>query len=556
MNNLSILFQLLRCIIRNEIKTFSEKSRFKIFVVTSFGLFFWAGLFFLFLKGFIFFGKHIPPSFHDLVIDYLFSVFYFSLFAMLIFSSLIIAFSVFFQNKETHYLMTCPIAPENIFLYKFFETFLFASWAVLFLGIPVGLAYGIQQQVSLVFYPLLILSFLPYIILPCVIGSLCAFLVVLYISKFRRFLGFLFVCFLLFATCYLAYSIMNLREDTSTYTAGWLFGLLDYLNFTRGSLLPSIWMSHTMLAAAHRDYGEFIFQFALLTSSALALVTINYWLAHYRYFKAWSIMHSTKRKKKIWKLEFLSKFLRIFFFLKVRARLFLEKDLKIFIRDPIQWTQFAILFGLLLLYILNLRTLQYDQRTVFWKQMVATLNLMATALTASTFASRFVFPMLSLEGKRFWTLGVMPIQRKSILYAKFTFAVTCMFIMSQSLVFLSSFMLRLSWQVMALHSVTMIAVVMGVAGLSVGLGAIYPNFREDNPSKIVSGFGGTLNLMLNIVFVITIIVLQLTPLYLILKKQASPYIFYTLGAVGLIVSAIACILPMYLGIRKFTKMEI
>ena len=28
--------------------------------------------------------------------------------------------------------------------------------------------------------------------------------------------------------------------------------------------------------------------------------------------------------------------------------------------------------------------------------------------------------------------------------------------------------------------------------LAVGLGAVYPNFREDNPSKIVSGFGGTL----------------------------------------------------------------
>ena len=31
-----------------------------------------------------------------------------------------------------------------------------------------------------------------------------------------------------------------------------------------------------------------------------------------------------------------------------------------------------------------------------------------------------------------------------------------------------------------------------LTALAVGLGALLPNFREDNPAKIVSGFGGTL----------------------------------------------------------------
>ena len=35
----------------------------------------------------------------------------------------------------------------------------------------------------------------------------------------------------------------------------------------------------------------------------------------------------------------------------------------------------------------------------------------------------------------------------------------------------------------------------GLSGLSVGLGAIVPNFRETDPSKIAVGFGGTLNLV-------------------------------------------------------------
>ena len=42
----------------------------------------------------------------------------------------------------------------------------------------------------------------------------------------------------------------------------------------------------------------------------------------------------------------------------------------------------------------------------------------------------------------------------------------------------------------------------GEVALAVGLGAVYPNFREDNPSKIVSGFGGTLCLVLSFLYII------------------------------------------------------
>ena len=37
-----------------------------------------------------------------------------------------------------------------------------------------------------------------------------------------------------------------------------------------------------------------------------------------------------------------------------------------------------------------------------------------------------------------------------------------------------------------------------LSGLAVGLGALFPNFKEDNPSKIVSGFGGTLCLVVQL----------------------------------------------------------
>jgi len=44
-------------------------------------------------------------------------------------------------------------------------------------------------------------------------------------------------------------------------------------------------------------------------------------------------------------------------------------------------------------------------------------------------------------------------------------------------------------------------------GLAVGLGVLYPNFKDANPAKIVSGFGGTLCLVVSSVYILASIAL-------------------------------------------------
>ena len=46
-----------------------------------------------------------------------------------------------------------------------------------------------------------------------------------------------------------------------------------------------------------------------------------------------------------------------------------------------------------------------------------------------------------------------------------------------------------------------------LSGLAVGLGALFPDFKQDNPSKIVSGFGGTLCLVISFLYVILFVAL-------------------------------------------------
>ena len=96
-----------------------------------------------------------------------------------------------------------------------------------------------------------------------------------------------------------------------------------------------------------------------------------------------------------------------------------SKTLQVFRRDVTQWSQFAIFFGLLALYFYNLQSFNYSNA---YASLIGHLNLAVVGLILSTFTTRFVFPSISLEGRRFWILGLLPIHRDQIIWAKFLFS--------------------------------------------------------------------------------------------------------------------------------------
>jgi len=112
-----------------------------------------------------------------------------------------------------------------------------------------------------------------------------------------------------------------------------------------------------------------------------------------------------------------------------------------------------------------------------------------------------------------------------------------------------------------LHAVALFGICLGLSGLAVGLGAIYPNFTEDNPSKIVSGFGGTLNLVTSLVFVLAVLAAQAVPCFFYFTYRAlsgDQFRWYIVGSMTGIaaLSLIACLVPMSMGLHSIKKLEI
>jgi ABC-2 type transport system permease protein len=240
--------------------------------------------------------------------------------------------------------------------------------------------------------------------------------------------------------------------------------------------------------------------------------------------------------------------------------LFVSKDVRAFLRDPAQWAQVAIFFGIMGIYVVNIRNLRYDFSRGFWLHLVSTLNLVATSLTLATLSTRFVFPAVSLEGRAFWVLGLAPVRRREILHGKLAFALLGSLVVAEGLVGVSNWMLRMPGEVFVAHAVAVAFICVGLTGLALGLGALYPNYRETSPSRIVSGFGGTLTLLLSVAFVLAMVALTADLTYRRLVTAAvGPIAFRSrgllAGAAGLALTALACGLPMACGARALDEAE-
>jgi ABC-2 type transport system permease protein len=232
------------------------------------------------------------------------------------------------------------------------------------------------------------------------------------------------------------------------------------------------------------------------------------------------------------------------------------KDARLFWRDPAQWIQFMIFFGLLCIYVVNLRNVAFDFQNPFWETMISYLNLAASALTLSTLTTRFVYPQFSLEGRRLWIIGLAPIGLRKVLLQKFWMSCLTAMTITVILMVSSSMMLHMPWSKVAFFALSIGLMSASLSGLAVGLGALFPNFKEDNPSKIVSGFGGTLCLVASFLYITLFVTLAALPDVRRVVKIAWPFPDSIAYALAVVLSLVVLFFPLITAMRRVKNLEI
>src|SRR3954462_6579713 len=124
----------------------------------------------------------------------------------------------------------------------------------------------------------------------------------------------------------------------------------------------------------------------------------------------------------------------------------LFRSARMFWRDTTQWGQCVMLFGLLGVYIINLRHFTHQLNNPFWINLVAYLNLSACALNLATLTTRFVYPQFSLEGRRLWIIGMAPLGLERVVKTKYWLASCSSIVVTLTLIVVSSYLLDMTWE--------------------------------------------------------------------------------------------------------------
>jgi ABC-2 type transport system permease protein len=370
---------------------------------------------------------------------------------------------------------------------------------------------------------------------------------------------------------------VEMAQVQHTQMAAVMNQLLSNSRFTLMPLLPSYWLTTSLISWGEGWGGNGALYFMVLASNAMMATVVCVGIGERFFYEGWSRVHSQgglrigvallDRQVGVPRTGWIERAIYLLPRIHPATRALVMKDIRVFWRDTSQWSQFVIFFGLLGLYVLNLRNVAYDTSSDFFARFVSVMNLGACSMTLGTLTTRFVFPQFSLEGKRLWIVGMVPYGLKRVLLQKFWLSSVTSIVITVSLMLISSVMLRLPAWLMLLFCATMVLMSFALCGIAVGLGALFPNFgtgstanrRDDNPARIVSGFGGTFCFVLSLVYIAIVIAAEAWPMYMqYAGGDGTMRVPIAMVAAWLFVSFLslaAASIPMQLALRRVESLE-
>lgn len=477
-----------------------EQSRFKVLFITVFVLLFEALLCLVFHDAFRFLDNFGGAGL--MMIGRLFALFFLGLGMMLTVSGIVTSYSTLFGSDEIPFLLVRPFSMSTITVYKFIQAAGFASWAFFFIVLPFIGAYAWHQRLSPLFVVWTLLFSIPFLFLFAGFGTLAILLAVRWLPRSPRIRNGLLglAGLLLVAGLFLADPPSSALSDTQFNVTS----LIPGLRLAAHPLSPSFWIAEGITSLTHGGTWRGLLFFAALLSSALLTGLVIERVGARTFHDAWqrSSAGSARMRRRPVLLPVLR---RLRGLLPSDISAIIAKDIRTFFRDPVQWSQAVVFFGLLALYFFNLRRFNYNLLPDQWRSAIVFLNVFAVSAVLSSLGSRFVYPQLSLEGHSFWLLVLSPATMPRIMAAKFLLAFAATATVSVTLIAVSVNMLGTGLAINTAAIAVIASVSLSVCGLSTGLGAVFIDLEQRNPAAIVSSFGGTLNIVLCLGYMLALI---------------------------------------------------
>jgi ABC-2 type transport system permease protein len=481
--------------------------------------------------------------------------------SILLLSNIITALSTFFLAKDLDLLVAAPIGRSRLYLAKLAETIVHSSWMVGLLALPIFTAYGIVYHGGL-FYPVVALAaFIPYLILPAVVGTALTLVLVNVFParRTRELLGLVASGAVVAAVVVLRF----LRPEQLARPEGFR-NLVDYLAVLRtptSPFLPSEWAA-TMVMNWLLHVAD-PWPVAKLWGAALLAIVLGAILHRKLYHLGFSkAQEGAERKIRRPLRGPLASLLR---FLSPMKREFILKDLRLFFRDNTQWSQLILLAVLLMVYIFNIKSLPLHtgERVPFrLVTLVSFLNLGLAGFVLAAVAARFIFPSISLEGRQMWLLRSSPLDPRAMLWSKYWIGTVPLLVLALIITVFTNWLLHANEFMMAIAVGTIVLYTLAASAMALSFGALYPQFGTENAAQIPTSFGGLVYMMSSLSLLALIITVEAVPVtaYLRVQHDATQAVVITpelvLAALTVICVCVgATIVPLRIGLRTIERME-
>lgn len=520
---------------------------------------FWAGLFAVCIYFLDSFSR--VELFGPMLLRKALSMLLLSFSGLLFFSNIISALSSYFLSEDMQLIQSLPIEPRRVFYYRLIDTLFASSWMMMFFGTPVLLAYGIVQGGGITYYLVATFGLMAYLLPPAALGVVVACLLVrgFSASRTRELMVLVSMAFLIGMLLLLRALRPERLVDPEAFQT-----LAEFIAVVRApdsSWLPSTWLTELCMWSLGGRVENVGLTFGLLFLAGPALIPLARWLVAPIWFDAWTNAQEAP-KKVASRNKLLTRAIDgVTSWLPGVYRPMLRKDLRLFFREPGQWTQAILLMGLVAVYLYSVHALPLDvvplKRGVL-QNAIAFLNVGVAGAVLSALAVRFHFTAVSQEGRAFWVLHASPVGARRFLFAKFLMGWWPTILLGEVLVVSTNAMLNVDplygW--LAAGTIAMLSI--GVTGLAVGLGALCPDFKADNAARMASGPGAILFMVLSLTFTAGVIVVEAVPVGMLLANDfretaVSPQLMAGLVVAGVVVvvaNLLAAWIPITRGATK------
>jgi ABC-2 type transport system permease protein len=487
---------------------------------------FWVGCLVLFVKVLGYFQT--IGEFGPLLTQRLLLLIFVSFFAVLLISNTVTALTTFYLADDVNVLLAAPVSMRRLHRARFVETLVASSWMVLLFGLPAFLAYGVVYDAGPVFYGATVLVLLPYLVVPTALGVLVTTGLVMVFPARRTRDAMLVGVGLLVAA--IVGVIRTLQPEQLAHPSG-LVGLAGFLagfEATGSPYLPTTWAAEVLVPLLGGRDGDPLFHFAMLVSTAAMLYVVSATVVERVFLTAWSRAQTGRvrdgggeRPLSRW-LERLTRPLP-----RIPALLF-QKDLTVFLRDASQWSQLLLLFALVGIYVYNFSVLPLEDGSPLGRAMrdIATvLNLGLAAFVSTAIAVRFVYPMVSLEGRAWWILRTAPVALSRVWWSKFWIGYVPLVGFAALLIAGTNGYLAVPPLLTAVFLATLVPLMAALVSLGLGFGAAYPRLDTQNAAQIATGFGAIVYMVTSLTLITLVMVLEAWPTWRLLRYYRAPEAF-------------------------------